>query len=182
MPLCRKVRPHAPRAATTGWVIQFDASTTGGGAVLRNGTTITEYLVVKWDLRIVDGMDIELSNSKYQTFWEMFMLLVSLLVWGMYFVNEAVAVLGDNTGALQSALDLKGKGTLAAIARELAWRRERYGWIYEVGHVPSELNTIPDALSRQHEPRPLPFPALALKDARLRETQDLSKIWKCKVS
>ena len=75
-------------------------------------------------------------------------------MWGNQFVQEAVALLGDNTGALQDALHLKGRGILAAVARELSWRKARYGWEFEVGHVPGELNTVPDALSRLHEMAP----------------------------
>ena len=116
-------------------------------------------------------------NSKHQTFWEMLTLVLALCVWGSSFIHEAVAVLGDNTGALQDALQLKGKGNLAAIARELALRQYRGRWAYEVGHVPSERNTVPDALSRQYEPTPAPLPS-SLARWRERTVPALSDFWR----
>ena len=56
-------------------------------------------------------------------------------------------VKGDNTGALQDALRLRGKGSLNHVAREFAWRRAAYAWELE-----SELNVRADALSRLHAP------------------------------
>ena len=83
--------------------------------------------------------------------------LLCLVAWGHLFHTEVLAVVGDNTGAMQNTLDLKGRGVMLAVAREIAWRRERFGWKYKVGHIPSEYNTIPDALSRLGDSPPSPF-------------------------
>ena len=91
--------------------------------------------------------------TKHQTFWEFATLLLSLLVWGNRFVSDSVMVVGDNTGALDNALSLKGKGELIAISRELSWRQAKRGWLFSVGHLPSEFNVVADALSRQGSPR-----------------------------
>ena len=104
-------------------------------------------------------------------------LLISLREWAKDFQQHQLAVVGDNTGALTNALALKGKGVLAAVAREIAWRKERFNWSFAVGHIPSELNVVADALSRQFEPSPPPFPAQALSKARRREP-DLQELWK----
>ena len=48
------------------------------------------------------------------------MLLLTLITWANDFQSEVLTVLGDNVGALQNALDLKGRGTMAAVAREFA--------------------------------------------------------------
>ena len=116
--------------------------------------------------------------SRFQTFWEMLMVLFVLVVWGNNFQKEKLLIVGDNTGALSSALNLKGKGTLAAIAREIAWRQIRHGWEFEVGHVPTELNTVADALSRLHEPNPPRFPDAALKAAQRRDPPDFRTLWR----
>ena len=70
--------------------------------------------------------------------------------------------MGDNTGALEAALQLKGAGPMLAIARELAWRRARRRWAYKVGHISTENNIVPDVLSRLHDPSPSNFPCEAL--------------------
>ena len=178
-PLRRVVYASAPLAAATSeWVIQFDASTTGGGAVLRNNYRIIEYMVVKWEAVHGAVLEVVPGESRFQTFWEFLALLLALMLWGNNFVNEQVAVLGDNIGSLQNALDLKGKGILAAVARELAWRKARLGWQFSTGHVPSEKNVVPDALSRQFEPIPAPFPRAALAEAQVRSSPDCRRLWR----
>ena len=50
LPLRRLVVPGGvPSSSMSAWTAQFDASTTGGGAVLRLGDTITEYFSVQWE-------------------------------------------------------------------------------------------------------------------------------------
>ena len=178
LPLERRVLAHRPPSATTsGWTVQFDASTTGGGAILRYGHNIYEYFSVAWSKKTAAALQVVPGLPKYQTFWEFLTLLLALMVWANDFKQSQLAVLGDNTGALTNALQLKGKGILAAVAREVAWRRERFNWAFAVGHVPSELNIVPDALSRQFETVAPPFPHAALSAAKAREL-DLSGVWK----
>ena len=124
MPLKREVLAEKPpEAVSSGWVIQFDASTTGGGAVLRAGDKIVEYVLIKWNNSIAEKWDVRTGDSKHQSFWEFLMLLISLMLWGSSFGRQSVAVVGDNTGSLTLALSLKAKGSMAAIARDIAWRR-----------------------------------------------------------
>ena len=137
-----------------------------------------EYIVVKWDADHGSILSVEPGVSKFQTFWEFLILLLALMVCGNNFIAEQVAVLGDNTGALQNALDLKGRGILAAVARELAWRQARFGWSFAIGHVPSEKNVVPDALSRQYEYKPSPFPTAALAQAQVRASPDCKGLWR----
>ena len=65
---------------------------------------------------------------------------------------EGLAFLGDNIASLQLAISGRAKGAMGALARELFLRRTKGDWKYSVGHLPSEHNTIADALSRLHEP------------------------------
>ena len=103
---------------------------------------------------------------------------MSLVLWGDKFNQESLQVVGDNVGALSSALTLKGAGPMMAISRELAWRRARRQWKYVVGHIASESNTIPDALSRQYDPRPATFPSAALAQAVRGACPDIATLWK----
>ena len=69
---------------------------------------------------------------------------------------QPTIVLGDNTAALQEALDLKGKGPNARLSQTLAVLRCSRSLVLAVAHLPSEANLAADALSRQSE-RPRPF-------------------------
>ena len=109
MPLRRLVRATGPLVArTSSWVVQFDASTTGGGAILRRKGAILEYVFLQWRDRDVKALGVTVGDSKCQSFWEFLMVLIALIVWGDRFVEEEVAVIGDSTSALQDALQLKG--------------------------------------------------------------------------
>ena len=136
-----------------------------------------EYFFVKWQPEDAEQLDVEPANTKHQTFWEFITLLLALVQWGDCFVSEAVAVLGDNTGALQKSLALRGRGPLLAIARELAWRKAQRRWAYEVGHLPSEHNTRADALSRQFGSEREPFPR-QLTRARRVFPAPVRSLWK----
>ena len=73
---------------------------------------------------------------------------------------QPTTVLGDNTAALQEALDLKGRGAQNMLAQALAVLLASRSVVLTVGHLPSEANTAADALSRQSEPgnvKPWPF-------------------------
>ena len=128
LPLQRTVHADGPQQGRrSGWVAQFDASTSGGGAVLRCGSVIVSYTYVKWEEQSAAILGAVPGDSAYQSFWEMVMLLVCLVLWGDDFTNEELLIVGDSTSALQNALDLKGKGIMAAVAREISWRQARFG-------------------------------------------------------
>ena len=46
----------------------------------------------------------------------------------------------------------KSRDTLAAIGKELAWRKAKFGWRYAVAHLPTEANKLADRLSRLSDP------------------------------
>ena len=102
-------------------------------------------------------------------------------MWGSRFVTESLAVLGDDTGSLQDALHLKGRGALLALSRELSWRQSRYGWQFAVGHVPSEHNDVSDCLSRLFAYPAKDFPWKLLKDAAEVEAPTLHSLWRVEV-
>ena len=139
---------------------------------------VSEYWYCVWDNDAAGCLGVVPAQPRYQTFWELATLLLSLIVWGPRFVTEAVAVLGDNTGALQTALSLSGRMPNLAAARELAWRQARGRWNFEVGHLPSEHNTTADALSRVASPEAVAWPAADLGAASWKSPPRLSDVWR----
>ena len=179
LPLIRKISPEGPTPASLSkWSIATDASTTGGGATLMWEREPFEFFSVVWEP--VDHLGISPGDSAHQTFWEILTILMALEQWGDNFIHEEVAILGDNTGALQNILDLKGKGHQLAVAREVAWRKARRGWEYALGHLPTEKNNIADALSRLAE-SPDSFPHVALKNAKRVNPPSVAQLWKARV-
>ena len=145
--------------------------------MLLSGSRPVEYWHVSWSTEEAARFGGKIGDPRLQSAWEYFTLLLCLLVWGDSFRHEAVAILGDNLGALSSAVSLKGTGPMLQISRELSWRRARNQWAYEVGHLPAEANTIADALSRLHAPAALPMPSCPA-ECRLWEVPDRSAIWR----
>ena len=122
------------------------------------------------------NMDFTIGESSGQTFWECAALLLGLILWAE--PSVPLAVLGDNTAALQEALQVKGRRQLYHVSRELAVRKARHHWIIEVGHLPSEANTAADACSRLWAPsgeqKANPFAGSSVK--RLRAPR-LARVW-----
>ena len=151
----------------------------GGWAVLRDpGGRVHEYFAVVWSEWDAPHLGIQPGECKHQTFFEFLTLLLTLLVWGSWCIDESMAILGDNVGALQSALSLSGRGTLLAVSRELSWRKARHRWLFDVGHLPSEFNVVADALSRMTDPMGVPWPSVALGSATMKSAPKVAEIWK----
>ena len=182
MPLDHIVHTRPAPPAVAGVSVQFDASPWGGGAVLRRNEQVVEYFSVKWRRSHAAHLNVVIGKSKFQTFFEFLTLLLALMVWGKEDPTKTLAVLGDNTGALQEAISLSGKGILLAVSRELSWRAVKFGWPYEVGHLPSQKNVLADWLSRLHCPEDsASFPTSALGHAVKRLPPNVSKIWAARV-
>ena len=105
------------------------------------------------------------------------MILLALICWCEQPGSAPIALLSDNLGALSAASNTKGRGAVAAVVCELAWRTARFRWSIIVEHMPGELNMIADALSRLHAPEPSEFPAI-LHSAKRRRPPELSKAWR----
>ena len=132
--------------------IHFDASPWGGGAVLFRQGQPSEFMMTTWSRSTAATLGEVVGQPGGQTTWEYLTLYLSLLLWGSTFSATGLVIFGDNTGALSNAVSLKGKGSLARISREIAWRKVRYAWRFGVSHLPSEANTLADALSRVAAP------------------------------
>ena len=147
--------------------------------LMHNGVPM-EYTYWQWDMNSAAGLEVKIGIPDFQTFWELFTVALALSVWGPSFVQESLALLCDNTGSLQQALDLKGSGPYLAIARELAVRKARGRWAFTPGHLPAEQNVLADALSRLHAPAKKAFPA-ALSAATHRDGGKPEGFWKLRM-
>ena len=178
-PLCQLVSDTPrPRASLKGAVFQVDASPWGGGAILMVDGKVLQYWWCVWKPRDAAHLDVRPALPAHQTFWEALSLLISMITWQEYFRdNNVVLIIGDNVPSLQNSLDLKGKRSLMAISREIAWRRARFAWAYDVGHLPSEHNIAPDCLSRQSGPDPKPWPWAELAGAHEACHPKIEDIW-----
>ena len=130
---------------------------------------------MEWQDSEVEKLGVQTGLPAHQTFWELLALACCLLVWGdRLAVDYELAVVGDNTGSLQCALDQKGRGAMNALSQELSWRRARHRWAFTLGHIPTESNKWADALSRL--PRGVSVPP-ALDQARRLSPPSLAKFW-----
>jgi len=132
--------------------IQCDASLWGGGSVLFVQGRAREYICTAWSEASARRLGVEIGSAEGQTAWEYLILFLSLLCWADSFRDTGVACMGDNLASLSGILAMKGKSNLTKITRELAWRKCRQRWHYSAGHLPSERNTLADALSRVSAP------------------------------
>ena len=89
--------------------------------------------------------------------------------------GSGFVLVGDNLGALTNTLTFKAKGAMGAVSRELAWRREAYRWRWVAGHLPSEINSCADWLSRHLYDTDLPA---ELRAAWEIEPPDMRTVWK----
>ena len=140
-----------------------------------------EYAVVRWRKRDAKKLATKIGLPDGQTTWEYLVVLLGLIVWGAEHSKPGLALLGDNLAALNGALSMKGKGSLATVTRELAWRRVRFAWHYAAGHLPTEHNTLADGLFRLHCPEDAEkksFPPELLSLTR-RAAPDLEDVWSC---
>ena len=167
--------PQAP--SISRWSLETDASPWGGGAVLKVGGKATQYTAWVWSDADVKHLGVVTGIPKYQTFWEMLCVALSLVTWSPQFTQQTLTVLCDNKSSLQAALDLKGKHCMLAIARELAWRKARYQWSFAVAHLPKEQNTVADALSRLQAPDAAPLPK-EVSQAVWRDPTTVASFWK----
>ena len=154
--------------------VEFDASPYGGAALLYDKGTLMEWFALDWE--DIPRLQIKRGLSRHQTFWEFLTLTLAIVRWCP--VVDGLLICGDNVASLQLALSHKGKGEIAAVSRELAWRVARGGWRYAVAHLPAEANVLADRLSRLSDPA-LP-PLVHMPDELVGAAQvnaRLSQLW-----
>ena len=156
-------------------MVAFDASTTGGGAVMwqvpverspqaGNMATIlsmcpTQYTFWRWELHHQQWAQARCHDSGSQARWEALALVLAVATWkDQLLANRGQwCFLGDPLGVLQGAVNFRSKD--AAINRlfmELALMVVESGGELRAEHLWSEHNGIADELRRLHEGAALP--------------------------
>ena len=130
--------------------VEFDASPWGGGALLVENGEVVEHFSVCWDLKDAEHLGVEPTIPDWQSFWELATLILAIVRWSA--LRDGITYMGDNISSLELALSGKAKGPMAALARELLWRKARNQWYYGVAHLAAEANTTADSLSRFSQP------------------------------
>jgi len=155
-----------------------DASPWGGGAFLVIDGSISEYFSDVWPPTLpVGAVAIQAGLPKYQPFWESVVVLQALELWALGRGAKPFAILSDCLAALAATSTGRGKGAVAAVVRELAWRTARQRWSISVGHIPSEFSTVADSLSRLSAPSPASLPT-ELVSARRRDPPAVLELWR----
>ena len=152
-----------------------------GGAILFVQTRPVEFLQLSWSDAMASKFNVRVGEPAGQTTWELLVLFLALEVWGHEHRKTGLLLMGDNTASLSATLSLKGKSALTQITKEIAWRKVRRGWRYAAGHLPSEMNSMADSLSRVSAPagsESRSFPK-ELESARQRDTPAWDSLWIC---
>ena len=132
---------------------------------------------MSWRSQDAEHLGVHPGTPKWQSFWELATILLCIEAWGDRFTTEHLEIVGDNTAALQDALELKGRGPMLALSREIELRRAQRGCAFVVGHIPTENNTLPDALSRLFAPERAPFPSRELQGVQQVGVRLLEALW-----
>ena len=151
-------RRYPMTTVTLGPIVMFDASLTGGGAILKlpqgSEHVAVEYLTTWWDEYDHNSVGAAPGESRYQPLWEAYMLLLALVTWQ----NELLKVIGnlvvhgDALGVLQAVVKGKARNAdiniiVAEIQHVLSFGQNDI----TAAHFWSEDNAECDALSRLHE-------------------------------
>ena len=121
----------------------------GGAALLFENDEVTEYWMTKWTEHDGKPAHAKVGDSGSQTCWELATLVLVVVHWTP--LNEGLVICGDNSGSLQLSVGMASAKNERTLLRELAWRKARGGWEFDVCHIPSGSNTTTDVLSRFFE-------------------------------
>jgi len=152
LPLEQVVTTSSAKTDSQNFSVECDASPWGGGAILFQRGVAKEWFATTWSQECAEYLSAPLGLPEGQTTWEYLIVYLVLLSWGSRCRATGLAIAGDNLSSLAGSLNLKGKGGLHKITREISWRKTRYAWKFSAGHLPTELNTAADALSRLAAP------------------------------
>ena len=148
--------------------IRTDASPTGMGAVLFQGSEPTQWIAIQWDESDHQFLRATPGEAAWQAEWELLAILVAVDVWLPDLSGRTAAVVQtDATAALFNVKNLSGKTpAMNALTAEIALRLESVGVETIPEHVMGTLNFECDALSREAQGATIP--------ERLRE---LPRVW-----
>ena len=144
------------------WVT--DASPWGLGGIQVVGGHITEYFYSRLQASDFKKFHAAPGLPKFMPIWEALALLVAAKAWGPALTElDDVSVKLDNLGVVFNvARHRASHPEVSKILRELALVEMSFPLssqsVSTAEHIPGISNVIPDALSRQWDPIPLPFP------------------------
>jgi hypothetical protein len=150
----------------------FDASPTGGGALLWvlqasqeispesiKAITPWAYLAVQWDEQDEQVASATIGDCSSQARWEFYMLLLAIVTWQpvIFRSKGTLRIIGDALGIMHNAVRFKSKdAVINLMCMEVALVFAPRGAELEAVHLWSEHNDVADALSRRREGAPLP--------------------------
>ena len=150
------LRRHAPVALG----LRTDASPFGMGAVLfEYGTGIViGYWADELQQCDLDLFGAQRGDPAWQSEWELYAVLVSLVVFADFVKDKKMALQADNTATIRAAMVLKSPtATMNAIASEISLRLDKMKATIDVTeHIPGLLNFVADSLSRLSQGAKLP--------------------------
>uniref|UniRef100_A0A1I8FX77 RNase H domain-containing protein n=1 Tax=Macrostomum lignano TaxID=282301 RepID=A0A1I8FX77_9PLAT len=134
------------RSCTNGWIIETDASSAGGGAILRNGSGMVDWLYVNWDLDAGGKF-----KDKHITYKEAIVPLLAMVRWGAFLNDSSVVVYSDSSAAVgminRGCCRQPELQPLFQTAMLIAVRR---GVEVRAFHVPGWYHVFADPCSRLH--------------------------------
>ena len=72
----------------------------------------------------------------------------------------------------------EGQRYMLNVSREISWRKVRFNWHFKVHHLPTEKNTVADALSRLFAPHAALMPEVLRSEfIQRRQTPAWSDVW-----
>ena len=98
------------------------------------------------------------GDPAWQSEWELYAVLVSVVVFSDIVKDKKMALQTDNTATMRASMVLKSPtATMNAIASEIALRLDKNRITFDISeHIPGLLNYIADSLSRLSEGAKLP--------------------------
>ena len=148
--------------------IAFDASTTGGGAILwilpTTGRALPlpglptqapdAYLAARWTEQDCKAAQAKKADSGSQARWEAYALLVAIATWQPVILasKSPLMAIGDALGMLQGATRFRSKDPVINVMfMQMALAIGREGRTIEALHLWSQQNELADDLSRASE-------------------------------
>ena len=162
------VRPHlsaVPRfSAIEGPTLCFDASPTGGGALLYLGDFQADkppdyFMYASWTANDGHALQARIGDAGSQALWEAYMLLLGVSTWQPFLAAERgpVQFRGDALGVLSAVIQKKARAPLLnLVVGETAVILCPLGQELSAVHIWSEWNVVCDLLSRRKSGEPFP--------------------------
>lgn len=93
--------------------------------------------------------DIDLQQDYSITFKELFPIVVAVETWGPNLANQSILFYSDNMAVVQIINKISSKdASVMRLVRRLVLACLQHNILFKAEHIPGEINTLPDLLSR----------------------------------